>query len=122
MIINHLIGVGTPTQQASVMVGGNGGTFYTAAGNSQTTATPTNGGTVAVSICSTSGKGVQLPQCDPCSEIFVWNGGSNTLYVYGQSGENIGSGAANAFFAIPTKKSAILKKVSATQWAQNLSA
>lgn len=122
MILDHLIGLGVSPFQANVMVGGNGQTTYTAAGTSQTTATAVNGGTVVVSVVSSSGKGIQLMQCSPCSETFVWNGGANVLGVYGQSGEAIGSGAANAVFYIGSKKGCILKKVSPTQWAQNLSA
>jgi hypothetical protein len=121
-ILDHLISAGVPTRTAAVHVGGTGDTTYTAAGNSQTTATLVNGGTIIVSVCSSSGKGIQLPLVSPCSECFVWNGGGATLYVYGQTGEAIGSGSANAFFAIGTKKSAALRKVSSTQWAQNLSA
>lgn len=121
-IINHLVGLGVPTMQAAVIVGGNGEKVYTAAGSTQATATLISGGTGYVSICSTSGKGVQLPQCDPNSEVFVWNGGAAVLGVYGQTGEAIGSGAANAVFYIGTKKGAHFRKVTATQWGQNLSA
>lgn len=121
-ILDHLIAKGISTFAALTMVGGDGSTTYTAAGTNQATATLVNGGTVIVSIVSSSGKGIQLPQCSPCSEIFVWNGGASVLGVYGQTSEAIGSGAANAVFYIGTKKGCILKKVSATQWAQNLSA
>ncbi len=121
-ILDHLISAGVPTRTAAVHVGGTGDTTYVAAGNSQTTATLVNGGTVIVATVSTSGKGIQLPVCSPCSEVFVWNGGANVLGVYGQTGEAIGSGSANAVFYVGSKKAAAFCKVSATQWAQNLSA
>jgi len=123
-ILEHIIGTGVPTITASAITGGNGstGTIYTAAGSTQGTATLIAGGTGYVSIVSSSGKGVQLPQCSPNSEVFVWNGGGAVLGVYGQLGEAIGSGAANAVFYIGTKKGAHFRKLSATVWGQNLSA
>lgn len=121
-ILEHIIGLGIPTFTASAIVGGNGSVTYTAAGSTQGTATLISGGTGYVSICSTSGKGVQLPQCSPNSEVFIWNGGAAVLGVYGQTGEALGSGAANAVFYIGTKKGAHFRKLSATQWGQNLSA
>jgi hypothetical protein len=120
-IINHLVGLGTPTMQAAAICGGSGESVYTAAGTTQATATLIKGGTGYVSICSTSGYGVKLPSCDPCSEIFVWNGGAAVLGVYGQLGESLGAGAANAVFYIGTKKGAHFRKLNSTVWGQNLS-
>lgn len=122
MIINHLIGSGMPTQLAAAVTGGRGESTYTAAGTSQTTATLLGGGVGYVSIVSTSGKGVQLPLCDPNSSVTIYNGGANAMFVYGQTGEALGSGAANAGFNIPTKKAATFIKCTPTVWGVNLSA
>lgn len=122
MIINHLIGSGMPTGLAAAVTGGRGETSLTATGTSQTTALLLGGGANYVAIVSTSGKGVQLPLCDPNSTVIVYNGGANAMFVYGQTGESIGAGAANAGFNIPTKKSAIFMKCTSTVWGQNLSA
>ena len=119
-ILDHVISLGTPPQTATAICGGV--TTLTAAGSTQGTATLIGSGTASVTIVSSSGKGVQLPSCAPGSSVFVWNGGANTTHVYGQTGEAIGAGAANALFALATKKSAVFLKVSATQWAQNLTA
>src|ERR1700722_11331996 len=121
MIINHLIGTGVPTQQAAAITGGRGENTYTAAGTTQGTATLLGGGVGYVSIVSASGKGVQLPACDPNSSVFVYNGGANAMFVYGQTGEAIGAGSANAGFNIPTKKGCEFVKCTATVWGQNLS-
>lgn len=121
-IINHLIGKGVPTGVADVIVGGTGSAGLVAAGATQGAATLIGGGTGYISVCSSSGKGVQLPNCDPNSSVFVWNGGGATASVYGQTGEAIGAGSANAAFALATKKGCMFVKVSATQWGQNLSA
>lgn len=122
MIINHLIALGMPTGLAAAVTGGRGETQYTAAGTNQGTATLLSGGVAYVSIVSSSGKGVQLPVCDPNSSVTIYNGGSNAMFVYGQTNEAIGAGAANAGFNIPTKKAATLFKMTATVWGPNLSA
>ena len=123
-IIDHLIGKGMPTGLAGSVCGGTGNseTTITAAGNSQGTATLIATGTCYISVVSSSGKGAQLPSCSPNSTVFVFNGGANTASIYGQTGEAIGAGSANAAFALGTKKGAFFTKVSATQWGQVLSA
>lgn len=122
MILGHLVGKGMPTGLAAVVTGGLGDTAYTAAGTSRGNATLLGGGTSYVSICSSSGKGVALPACDPNSSCLVYNGTANTLYVYGQLGEAIQSGAANAKFVVNTQKSCMFTKMSSTLWSTNLSA
>lgn len=119
-IVDHVISLGTPPQLANSICGGV--STLIAAGSTQATATLIPGGAANVSIVSTSGKAVQLPNCGINSSVEVWNGGASVLGVYGQTGEAIGSGAVNAIFYIGTKKMGIFKKVSATQWAQTLSA
>lgn len=119
-IINHLIGLGVPPAQANTICGGV--TTLTAAGSTNTTATLIPSGTAYVSIVSSSGKGVRLPVCDPPSSVLVFNGASNALFVYGQSGEALGSGSADAGFNVTTKKTVVFNKLTATQWSANLTA
>jgi len=119
-IQDHVVSLGTAPVLAQAICGGV--TSVVAAGSTQGTATLFGSGSAYITTVSSSGKGVQLPACSPNSEIYVWNGGANTAHLYGQTGEAIGAGAANALFALATKKGVILKKVSATQWGQVLSA
>lgn len=119
-IVNHLVSLGTPPQVAVTICGGV--TTLTAAGTTNITATLIPGGTAYVSIVSASGKGVRLPVCDPSSEVTVFNGATNAMFVYGQSGEALGAGGADAGFNVTTKKTVIFKKLTATQWSANLTA
>lgn len=123
-IINHLIAKGVPTGVAAAITGGSGesGTQLTAAGTSQGAATLIAGGSVYVSVVSTSGFGIKLPLCDPNSSITIFNGGGNTLYVYGQTGEQIQGGGANNKFSVANNKSVSLTKYTTTVWGANLSA
>lgn len=119
-ILDHVVSLGTPPQLAAVICGGV--SQIVAAGSTQGTATLIGSGSAYITIVSSSGKGVQLPPCTQGSSVFVWNGGANVAHVYGQTGEAIGAGSANALFALPVKKGVFMQKLSATQWGQNLSA
>lgn len=119
-IVEHIIALGTHPQLANAIVGGV--STLTAAGTSNTTATLIPGGAAYVSIVSASGKGVRLPVCSPNSEVTVFNGATNAMFVYGQLGEALGAGAADAGFNVTTKKTVIFKKLTATLWSANLTA
>lgn len=123
-IINHMIGKGIAVGQASAITGGTGetSTVITAGTAGQSTATLIASGAVYVSICSSSGKSVKLPSCDPNSSIELFNGGAAVLGVYGQTGEGIQGGSANAVFYVGVNKSCTFTKYSATVWGANLSA
>lgn len=119
-IVNH-VGNWLPASVASAICGGV--TTLTAAGSTLGTATLIPSGTANVSIVSSSGLGVKLPQCDPSSEITVFNGATNALFVYPfESTTALGAGAAGAGFNITTKKTATFKKLTSTQWSANLTA
>lgn len=123
-IINHLIGKGVATGQASAIVGGTGesGTIITAgSGTAQNTATLISSGSVYVSIASASGRAVQLPLCDPNSSIELFNGSGQAINLYGQTGEGIQGGGANAKFTVPNNKSCTFTKYTGTVWGANLS-
>lgn len=124
-IINHLIGKGVPTGVASAICGGNGesGTVISAgSGTTQTTATLIASGSVYISASSASGRAVQVPVCDPNSCIDIFNGSGQAVNLFGQTGEGIQGGAANAKFTIANNKSVSIRKYSATVWGANLSA
>ncbi len=123
-IINHMIGKGIAVGQASAIAGGTGesGTILTAgSGTTQTTATLIASGSVYVSVASASGRAIQLPVCDPNSSITVFNGSGQAVNVYGQTGEGIQGGAANAKFTLANNKSAEFTKYTTTVWGANLS-
>lgn len=72
--------------------------------------TPTNTGVLLPGSASTPG-----------DSIFVYNGGANTLKVYGASTESINSGGAGAAFSVATTKSAEFLRMTATAWRALLS-
>jgi len=120
-IVEHLIGLGSQPHLANAIAGGV--STLTAAGTTLGTATIIPGPGANVSIVSSSGLGVKLPNCSPGSEVIVFNGAPNALFVYPfESTTSIGAGSAGAGFNITTKKTAIFKKLTATQWASNLTA
>jgi len=120
-ILDHIIGTGISPFTAGAIAGGV--TTLTAAGTSLATGTLIGSGKAYVSIVSTSGKGVVLPACAPGSSVFVYNGGSNALNVYGNaSTEAINNGSAGAKFTVTTNKGCEFMKLTATQWGANYSA
>lgn len=120
-IVNHLIGLGMQPHLANATAGGV--TTLTAAGSVIGTATLIPGPCAYVSIVSSSGLGVKLPQCDPASEVVVFNGATNALFVYPfESTTSLGAGGAGSGFNLTTKKTCTFKKLTATQWSANLTA
>lgn len=72
---------------------------------------------------TTASTGVQLPGNVAVGDcIEVSNQGASTLSVYGQTGDAIQGGSANAAFSVATNKSAIFRRVSSTAWTAILSA
>lgn len=123
-IINHLIGKGIAVGQASAIVGGSGesATQITAGSSTaQNTATLISSGSVYISTASASGRAIQVPVCDPNSSIDIFNGGGNAVNLYGQTGEQIQGGGANAKFTIPNNKMCRITKFTSTVWGANLS-
>lgn len=116
----HAIAFGTSPKQAEALIGG--------AASSLVATGTTQGGALPLSsyanefITVATGSGAILPVADPGDSIFVYNGGAVALLVYGQTGENIANGSANAGFSVAANKGCLLTKVSNTRWGQNLSA
>lgn len=119
-VLDHIVASGISPFAANNIVGPV--TTLTAAGTTLATATLISTGTANVSIVSTSGKGVSLPACAPGSSVFVYNGGSNTMNVYGNaSTEAISNGSAGAKFTLVANKGCTFTKLTSTLWGQNLS-
>lgn len=120
-ILDHIIGLGTAPTTATSICGGV--STLTAAGTTLATGTLIGSGKAYVSIVSASGKGVVLPGCTPGSSVFVYNGGSNTMNVYGNTAlEAINNGSVGAKFTLVANKGAMFNKLTATLWGANLSA
>lgn len=75
--------------------------------------------TKAVNVLATtaSSTGVKLPNFGIGSQVFVKNGGANTLNIFPySSSEAINGGSAGAAITLATTKSALLFKTSGTTW------
>lgn len=121
-IKRHLTALGTPPQLASAIAGGAADGGLTATGSGQTDAFKI-GGSFAGFTTVPASSGAQLPAADPGDEVVVCNlSASQALLVYGQTGESVQGGSANAGFSVAANKSAIFKKVTTTAWGANLSA
>lgn len=121
-ILDQVIGSGISPFAATAITGGVTTLALTSTNTSQATAQLLGSGTGYVSICSSSGRTVQLPACGPSSSVTIYNGGANAVNVYGQTGDAIQNGSANAAFAIASHKAATFTRVTATAWGANLSA
>lgn len=120
-IVEHLIGLGTQPHLANSIAGGV--TTLTAAGTTLGAATLIPSGGAYVSIVSSSGFGVRLPNCSPNSEVTVFNGATNAMFVYPYEATTaIGAGSVGNGFNMTTKKTAIFKKLTSTLWSANLTA
>lgn len=116
----HVMSAGNSSRTATAIVG-TCATALTAAGTSATDATLLSATNNEVTTTAAS-TGVRLPAGVPGDTINVGNYGAQTLSVYGQSGEAIASGAADAAFSVAANKSATFTRVSTTRWNANLSA
>lgn len=97
-------------------------TGITAAGTTQADAFQL---TVSNSVLSTvgAGSGVKVPVMqDDGDELTIVNLGANAVLVYGQTGQSIQTGAANAGFSVPSGKTLRMKRISSTLWVAMLSA
>ena len=97
----------------------------TPAGTTQGTATVLSAYGTNVCTTTASGTGVSLPTSSNFAigrTMLMHNWGANALKVYPESGSQISPLATNAALSIPTLKSALLRRYSATQWGYILSA
>lgn len=120
-IAQRLLGSGAAAQLAQNIVGDFDQAITATGTSSQTAAYDLFAVNNYVSTTAAN-TGVQLPVCNPGDEIWVYNAGAQTLSVYGQTGETIINGAANAAFSVATLKGAVFKKLTATAWMAILTA
>ncbi len=120
-IKTHLMGMGMPASLANSIVGNVDGGALTATGTNQATALLLSKSFNYIGTTASS-TGVQLAACDPGDSQIVSNGGANTLSVYGQTGDAISGGSANAAFSVAANKTAIFYRTTATSWQALLSA
>ena len=92
------------------------------AGGGQTGATALTGKLNVVSTVATIADSVQLPACVAGQWITVTNSASNSMNVFGQTGDAINALSANAAFAVAGGKTALFFRISATQWYSILTA
>lgn len=98
------------------------------AGGGQALATPLTGSINRISTAATAGDSVLLPVADVLGKpVTVFNAGAASMNVFGQSGDAIGTGAANAAFAVGAGKGArfevvVTNNAGAAVWTANLSA
>ena len=116
----RIISAGNSPNSAQQIVG-DFASGLTATGNSQATALALGAAVNAFSTVASS-TGAILPGASPGDSVKVWNAGAQTLSVYGQGTEAIGSGGASAAFSVATTKGALFTKVSNTLWIPILSA
>lgn len=110
----NAIGLGTQTQAASALIGGCQNA-QTATGTTQATAFLCSSSVTEFTTVA-SNSGAQLPLADPGDWAVISAQGANDLKVYGQTGENIDAGAANAAYTHTSKYLVRYIKISATQW------
>lgn len=106
---------------AAQAINGDAATGITAAGTTQATATPLPAANNFIGTAAAS-SGVILPPGNLGDEIFVFNGGANTLAVYPPVGAAINGGATNAAASIATLKTGYFIYGSATLVGAILSA
>jgi len=86
----------------------------TAAGTTQSGATPVEPG--FTTTAGTGTEGVILPQCEVGTICIIKNTGAGNLKVYPDTGSAINAGSANAALTMATVTSCILVRTGALQW------
>jgi hypothetical protein len=97
-------------------------TSLTAAGSTQATALALGSAINAISTAAAS-TGVILPStATPGDQIFIYNGGANTVTVYPAVGGTLNNLSANTGFSVATLKSCICVNTTGLGWAVMLGA
>lgn len=92
------------------------------AGGGQALATPLTGSINRVTVCATAADSVLLPAAVVGRRVSVFNAGAASCNVFPQTGESIGTGAANAAQAVGAARGAIFECVANGLWNYVLSA
>ena len=115
--IEHLMGLGTPANQAAAMAGG-GATGLVATGTTATDALQLSASWNAITTSSAS-TGVRLPNVSG-GFIGIRNDSGQTITVYPFTGATVNAAASSVTLA--TAKTMILFQTSPTTWASVLTA
>ena len=75
-----------------------------------------------VTTCATIGDSITLPAAALGEDIVVFNGGAASMNLFPATGDAIGTGSANAAFAVGAGKGVYLFAVAAGRWLPVLSA
>ena len=119
--IRRLVGSGVPPQTARNI----NGTFsagQTSAGTSQATGFLQTDDATEFTTVGASSACTLNSNNEAGDEIIIANAGSNALLVYPEVGSQINALGANASFSLTNGKTALFKKVSATQYYSILTA
>lgn len=117
---NELMGLGFSAGQAAGIGGGYAAVTAAGAGSANTDATLIQAGANVVAGADGT-KGVVLPACEVGAEAWIFNNSGSTLKVWPDTGAAIpvtgtGLGTASAAYSLLTYKTALLKRVTSTQW------
>ena len=93
----------------------------TATGTGQTTALLVTSDVNIFTTVATTVNSAQLPACDIGDDLEIINYGAKALSVYGQTGDKIQNGSANASFSVGANKTANFTRIRSTDWAAILS-
>ena len=106
---------------AAKAINGSVATGISAAGTTQGTATSLN---AAINVIGTAAAstGVILPSCEIADEVWVYNGGANTLTVYPDSSSQINAVSVNSGVSLGTNTAMMFKRITSTRWIAVLSA
>ncbi len=102
-------------------MGGQTNMTVSAAGSTQGTATALTATNNFISTAAAS-SGVLLATEELGSDVWIYNGGANTLTVYPHTGGKINVASTNAGVSLGTNTLMILKRFSSTQWIAIVSA
>lgn len=119
-LAKQMMGGGTSFGQAQAM-NGSVATAISAAGTTQGTATTLNAAVNVIGTAAAS-SGVILPSCEVSDQVWVYNGGANTLTVYPDSSSQINAVAVNSGVSLATNTAMLFKRITSTRWIGILSA
>lgn len=113
-LARNMMGGGLSAGQAKA-INGSVASALTATGTTQGTGYAINAGAVVFGTVA-SGAGATLPSCEISDEVYVYNGGANSLTVYPDTSSQINAVAVNGGVQCPTATMMFFKRITATRW------
>lgn len=122
----EIMGGGFSAGQAAAIGGAYSSITAAGAGSTNADATPITASMTIIAGADGT-KGVVLPACEVNAEVWLFNNAGSTCKLWPDTGAAIcvpgtGLGSVNAAFSFLTYKTAILKRVTSTQWLINITA